>query len=207
MPGKSNPERHFDFSSPRFTQISESHCGPAVIQMLLSNLGLEVSQEAIAEAGGATRLIELNGMRVDQLARAVRLLAPQAQFWYKDHASLDDLTRLVVDYRYPVGVEWQGLFEDREEDETDEGDYGHYSVVIIIDEKNRQVVIADPYKDFRSQDRVFPLDWFYKRWYDVNEVEDEATERVRLVEDRQMLFIITPADEHFPRELGMRNNL
>lgn len=207
MPDESRPKRRFDFSNPRFTQISESHCGPAVIQMLLSNLDIEVSQEAIAEAGGAARLIELNGMRVDQLARAVRILAPQAQFWYRDRASLDDLARLVVDYRYPVGVEWQGLFEDREEDETDEGDYGHYSAVIIIDEKNRQLVIADPYKDFRSQDRIFPLDWFFRRWYDTNEVEDAETGAVRLVEDRQLLFIITPAEERFPRELGLRNNL
>src|SRR5512133_2564863 len=116
MPEESSPREPIDYHHSRFTQISESHCGPAVIQMLLSNLGIEVSQEAVAEAGGATELIELNGMRVDQLARAVRVLAPDARFWYKDHSSLDDLIRLVSEYRYPVGVEWQGLFEDSLED-------------------------------------------------------------------------------------------
>jgi hypothetical protein len=207
MPAESSPNFPVDFHHSRFTQISESHCGPAVIQMLLSNLGIEVSQEAVAAAGGAADLIALNGMRVDQLARAVRLLAPQAQFWCKDHASASDLARLVNDFHYPVGVEWQGLFEDRVEDESEEGDYGHYSAVILVDEENRQVVIADPYKDFRSQDRIFSLDWFVTRWYDFNEVEDAHTGKLRTVEDRRLLFIITPADETFPRELGMRNNV
>jgi hypothetical protein len=207
MPAGSKPEFPVDFHHARFTQISESHCGPAVVQMLLSNLGIEVSQQAIAASGGAADLIELNGMRVDQLARAVRLLAPQAQFWYKDHASASDLTRLVNDERYPVGVEWQGLFEDRLEDESEEGDYGHYSVVIIVDEHNRQVVIVDPYKDFRDQDRLFDLDWFVTRWYDQNEYPDPLTGKKLTLEDRQMLFIITHADEAFPRELGMRNDL
>lgn len=207
MPEESNPRPFFDFHNERFTQISESHCGPAVVQMLLSNLGIEVSQEAVAEAGGATALIELNGMRVDQLARAVRLLAPQAQFWYRDHAGAATLIHLVSEYRYPVGVEWQGLFEDRLEDEEDDGDYGHYSAVIIVDEKEKRIVIADPYKDFRSQDRVFDLDWFVTRWYDFNEVVNPKTGRKRLVEDREMLFIVTPYEETFPRELGMKNDL
>ncbi len=207
MRERSKADFPVDFHHSRFTQISESHCGPAVIQMLLSNLGIEVDQAAVAAAGGATDLIELNGMRVDQLARAVRFLAPHAQFWYKAHASPADLSRLVNDYRYPVGVEWQGLFEDRLEDETDEGDYGHYSVVIIVDEKSRQVAIVDPYKDFREQDRLFDLDWFVTRWYDFNEYEDPATQKKQTVEDRQVLFIITPADETFPRELGMQNDL
>ena len=35
-------------------QISESHCGPAVVQMLLENIGVDASQEAITEAAGAT---------------------------------------------------------------------------------------------------------------------------------------------------------
>jgi len=83
-------------------QISEAHYGPAVIQMLLSNLGIEVPQDAVAEAGKAASLIELNGMRVDQMAQTVAELAPQVQFWYKDHARLKDLTRLVNHFRYFV---------------------------------------------------------------------------------------------------------
>src|SRR5512143_2360526 len=180
MPAKSNPRRPIDFHLDRFTQISESHCGPAVIQMLLNYLGVEVSQQAVAEAGGASDLIELQGMRVDQLGRAVQRLAPQTSFWYKDHSTLEELVRIVTDYRYLVGIEWQGVFEDTLEEETQEGDYGHYSVVCMVDSINRKLVIVDPYKDFRAQDRMFSFEFFMTRWWDTNEVADPLTGEKRI---------------------------
>lgn len=204
MPEKSNKPRP-NFHEKRFTQISESHCGPAVIQMLLANLDIEVTQEAIAEAGGATELIELQGMRVDQLARAVAQLAPEASFWYKDHAKLEDLVALVSEYRYPVGVEWQGVFEDDIIETQETGnDYGHYSAVIIADIPNRQLVIADPYKDFSAQDRIFSFEDFEPRWWDTNEVTDPATGEPKLIEDYHMMFILTPPGTEFPTLLGMK---
>ena len=204
MPESSNRKK-VDFLNSRFTQISEAHCGPAVIQMLLSDLGVEVTQEEVAEAGGAKDLIEMNGMRVDQLAQAVKRLAPHMRFWFKSPASLEDLITVVRDYRFPSGVEWQGLFyaTPEEEPETGDNDYGHYSVVTIVDPENRQLVIVDPYKDFRAQDRLFSFDFFLPRWYDYNEVIDPLTGKPKIVEDRRMMFIITPHDEEFPEELGM----
>src|SRR5687767_4068000 len=92
-------------------QITDSHCGPAVIQTLLANLGVRVTQEAIAEAGGALETIEVHGMRVDQLAHAVHKLAPDVAFWIKFHSRINDLIMLIQNYHYPVGVEWQGLFD------------------------------------------------------------------------------------------------
>jgi hypothetical protein len=204
MREKSNPRRLIDLNNDRFTQIGESHCGPAVIQMLLHTLGIEVDQDAVAEAGGAHDLIEQHGMRVDQLARAVRQLAPKTWFWYKDHSTIEDLVRIVADYDYYVGIEWQGLFEDTLEDETQDGDYGHYSVITTADPISRKLVIADPYKDFRSQDRVFTFEFFMSRWWDTNDVPDPLTGKDRLVEDRQMMFLITPEEETFPRLLGMK---
>jgi hypothetical protein len=205
-----------NFNISRFCQISESHCGPAVIQMLLANLDIEVTQEAIAEAAGAAELIELNGTRIDQLAQAVSVLAPQTQFWYKEKASLEDLMAIVNDHHYPVGVEWQGLFEeeddeDDEEDdensddtETGDDDYGHYSIVTYADVEKRQLIIADPYKDFISQARIFSFKEFDERWFDYNEVTNPRTGRKKLVKDDHMLFIITPRRETFPVELGMK---
>jgi hypothetical protein len=206
MPEKSNPRRHVDFHHDRFTQIGESHCGPAVIQMLLDNLGIEVTQEAVAEAGEASDLIEEKGMRVDQLNRAVRQIAPQTCFWYKDHSTIEELVQIVTDYDYPVGIEWQGLFEDTLEDETQDGDYGHYSVVTMADLKTQKLVIVDPYKDFRSQDRIFTFEFFISRWWDVNDFPDSQTGKDHLIEDRQMMFIITPEEETFPESLGMRRH-
>jgi hypothetical protein len=204
MPEKSSRRRSIDVHHQRFTQISESHCGPAVVQMLLHTLGIQEEQSAIAGTCEVSHNIEKHGMRVDQLACAVRQLAPQAAFWYKDHATLDDLVKLVNDHDYLVGIEWQGLFEDSLEDETADGDYGHYSVVTEADPVNRQVVIADPYKDFRSQDRIFSFEFFLTRWWDTNESIDPSTGKEHLVEDRQMLFIITPQEETFPLGLGMK---
>lgn len=208
-------------------QISESHCGPAVIQMLLSNIGIEVTQEDVAEAGGAASLIELNGMRVDQLALAVARLAPQAIFYYKDHSTIDELARIVIDYRTPVGVEWQGLFDDEEDEdaeedddedeedeapegsvmedsETEDEDYGHYSLVVQAYRRRRQLLIADPYKDYFSQTRIFDFDAFEKRWYDFNEVPDSENGSSVLVEDRNMMFVVVRRSVLFPRRMGMR---
>ncbi len=203
MHEKSNRRRLIDFHQDRLTQISESHCGPAVIQMLLNYLGIEVSQQAVAEAGGATDLIELQGMRVDQLGRAAQRLAPHTSFWYKDHSTLEELVRIVTNYNYLVGIEWQGVFEDTLEEETQEGDYGHYSVVSTVDPINRKLVIVDPYKDFRAQDRIFTFEFFITRWWDTNEVADPITGEERIIEDRQMMFTITPQFARFPRYLGM----
>jgi hypothetical protein len=187
----------------RVLQISESHCGPAVVQMLLANLGIGVSQEQVAEAGGATELIELHGMRVDQLALAVKLISPAVTFWFKQNSRLRELIALVTRHRYPVGVEWQGLFEDDESSETEDADYGHYSVVTHVDLKRKELIIADPYKDFVDQDRIFSLEFFARRWWDTNEITDPTTGRTELVEDYHMMFIITPAEATFPAELGM----
>ncbi len=204
MRGKSNRRQPFDFRQDRFTQISESHCGPAVIQMLLNYLGIEVTQEAVAEAGGATDLIEMQGMRVDQLGKAVRMLAPQVRLWYKDHSTIEELVRIVRYYGYLVGVEWQGVFEDTLEEETQDGDYGHYSVVKMVNSKNRSLIIVDPYKDFRAQDRIFSFEFFMSRWWDTNELPDPQTGKHYLVEDRQMMFTITPRLVRFPLRLGMK---
>ena len=172
--------------------------------MLLRNLGIKVTQVAIAEAGGATDLIEQHGMRVDQLYQAVRQLAPQTSFWYKDHSTIEELVRIVVDYDFPVGIEWQGVFEDTLDDETQDSDYGHYSVVTMADPKRRKLVIVDPYKDFRSQDRIFTFEFFMSRWWDTNEFPDPLTGKGRFIEDRQMMFTITPDEVTFPQLLGMK---
>src|SRR5512144_1191900 len=107
----------------RIEQITENHCGPAVIQMLLENIGVNTTQEEITEAAGATQTIASHGTRVDQLAKAVHQLAPIAKLWYKEKASADDLKYVLDECKYPVAVEWQGLFEDMDDDDDD---YGHY---------------------------------------------------------------------------------
>ena len=207
-------------------QISESHCGPAVIQMMLSYLGIDVSQEQVAEAGGATSLIELNGMRVDQLAQAVHHLAPKVLFYVREYCTLDQLVRIVRDYHFPVGVEWQGVFEDEEAavmdranqvyhsarqgqkelmpgNETEDSDYGHYSLVIRVDRRRKELIIADPYKDFFSQARIFHFEVFDRRWYDYNEIPDPITGKPVIKKDDHLMFVVVPRNVLFPLRIGM----
>lgn len=188
------------------TQISDDHCGPAVIQMLLDNLGVEVSQENITKAAGVEKTIKGRGTRIDQLALAVNVLAPSTRLWYKEKASLEDLIKVLEEYEHPVGVEWQGIFEDiseEDDEEEEDDDAGHYSIISHIDTANKQLIIIDPYKDFVNQSRIIPIDTFLRRWWDYNEVLQVNTREPKFVVDTQLFFIVTRAEETFPESLGM----
>lgn len=187
----------------RIEQITENHCGPAVIQMLLENIGVNVTQEDVTEAAGATQTITTHGTRVDQLAKAVHQLAPGAKLWYKEKASLDNLEYVLDECKYPLGVEWQGLFEDTEDEDDD--DYGHYSVISHIDKAKDELIVVDPYKDFVDQDRILKISLFLKRWWDYNEVKDPQTGEKVFKKDEQLFFVVAPLDVSFPAELQMQS--
>ncbi len=183
-------------------QITENHCGPAVTQMLLENIDVRVTQEAITEAAGATHTIESHGTRVDQLAKAVHELAPNAKLWFKEHASFEDLEYVLNEKKFPVGVEWQGLFDDEDDDDED---YGHYSIIANIDKSKDELIIVDPYKDFVDQNRIIRISAFEKRWWDYNEVKDVETGEKTFRKDEQLFFVVTPPDVSFPETLGMQS--
>jgi len=187
----------------RIEQITENHCGPAVIQMLLENIGVNVTQEEVTEAAGATRTIATHGTRVDQLAKAVHVLAPDTKLWYKEKASLDNLEYVLDECKYPVGVEWQGLFDDPVDEDDD--DYGHYSVISHIDKAKDELIVVDPYKDFVDQDRILKISLFLKRWWDYNEVKDPQTGEKVFKKDEQLFFVVAPLDVSFPAELQMQS--
>ena len=186
----------------RIEQISENHCGPAVIQMLLENVGVNATQEEITETAGATQTIATHGTRVDQLAKAVHELAPIAKLWYKEKASPDDLEYVLNDAKFPVAVEWQGLFADMDDDEDD---YGHYSIIVYIDKLKDEVIVMDPYKDFVDQSRIVSMNLFLSRWWDFNEVKDPQTGEKIVKKDERLFFIVTPLNVVFPIELGMQS--
>ena len=185
----------------RIEQITENHCGPAVTQMLLENIEVSVTQEEITEAAGATRTIETHGTRVDQLAKAVHHLAPDARLWYKEKASEDDLEYILDVCKFPVAVEWQGLFDDEDEDDED---YGHYSIISHIDKLKDELIVVDPYKDFVDQSRIIKMSLFLNRWWDYNEVKDPQTGKKVFKKDEQLFFVVAPRTVSFPDELGMQ---
>jgi ABC-type bacteriocin/lantibiotic exporter with double-glycine peptidase domain len=185
----------------RVQQITENHCGPAVLQMLLENIGVNVTQEEITEAAGAARTIETHGTRVDQLAKAVRELAPIAKLWYKEKANPDDLEYVLDECKFPVGVEWQGLFDDMDDDDED---YGHYSIIANIDKVKDEIIVVDPYKDFVDQNRIVKMSLFLNRWWDFNEVKDLDTGEKTFKKDEQLFFVVVPLNVTFPDELQMQ---
>lgn len=190
---------------PRVCQISEFHCGPAVLEMLVARCGIDADQERLTKLARAQASISANGIRVDQLAKAVRGLNAGLCLWYKRAATPEDLLDVVRRHRYPAGVEWQGFFEESEEEEDYlSGEYGHYSVVTDIDLQAGLITLRDPYPDFCGQDRVFRLDWFIRRWWDVNLTPRPNTNILMLVEDRHMLFVVAGEHARFPVSLDMR---
>jgi ABC-type bacteriocin/lantibiotic exporter with double-glycine peptidase domain len=182
-------------------QITENHCGPAVLQMLLENIGVNASQQEITEAAGATHTIETLGTRVDQLAKAVQELVPIARLWYKEKAKLDDILYVLEEAKYPVGVEWQGLFEDMD---GDDDDYGHYSIIAHIDQAKDELIVVDPYKDYIDQNRIIRISTFQDRWWDFNEVKDPQTGEKTFKKDEELFFVVVPLAVSFPAELGMQ---
>jgi hypothetical protein len=137
--------------------------------------------------------------------RAVSGLDAGLCLWYKTRATPEDLHALVRRHRYPAGVEWQGFFEESEEQEDYvSGEYGHYSVVTDVDLQRGLITLRDPYPDFCGEDRVFRLDWFVSRWWDVNLTPLPDVPVLLLVEDRHMLFVITSKRARFPASLDMR---
>jgi hypothetical protein len=170
--------------------------------MLLENIDVNVTQEAITEAAGATHTIESHGTRVDQLAKAVHELAPHAKLWHKEKSSFEDLEYVLNEKKIPVGVEWQGLFEDEDNDDEDNG---HYSIIAHIDKLKDELIIVDPYKDFVDQNRIIKISLFEKRWWDYNEVKDLETGEKTFKKDEQLFFVVAPLDVSFPERLGMQS--
>lgn len=183
----------------RVRQRTSSHCGPAVLEMLLSFLDIKIDQDVFVDVTGVAEKLKKHGMTVSELGQAIKRVVPQVQFWYKSKATFKDISVVIYKYKYPVGVEWQGIFGKYGDD-----DDGHYGIITSINLKKKTLTIADPFWKFIKKDRKFTLKKFAPRWWDLNEVVNRKTKRIRHKRDEQMLFIISPKDEKFPKELGMR---
>lgn len=183
----------------RLKQASSFHCGPATLAMLFSFVGKPVSQRRIVACLRAEGKIKVKGLTVRDLARATRILGKrQFTFWKKTGARISDLAAVTNRYHYPVGVEWQGVFYEDEDEDS-----GHYGVVTGVNLKKGYLTIADPYKRFAGLDRRFRISDFSKRWWDANEVTIPGSRRKNILYDKKMMFVVTPKKVSFPRRLGM----
>lgn len=189
----------------RMKQKTVAHCGPAVAEMLLSYIGKKVSQDKLVSKTGSTRKwFELNGVNVQELKRAVNRLFPDLEFWYKSESTLKDLSRAINEFKYPVGMEWQGIFEYDENVDYDasygeeDDDPGHYGVITAINVKADKMRFADPERHYAGVDRRLKVSLFKKRWWDTNRVGK------KVVKDNKMMFVIVPQGTSWPKKLGMK---
>ena len=188
----------------RVRQKTDSYCGPAVIEMLASFIGVYVNQNKLVKICGFEKKIKKLGINIRDLAKAVKIMVPEGTFWFKENATAKNLDELVNTYKIPVGIEWQGVFRDS----TDKNfpDDGHYSIVTYVNRGENKILISDPFRGFAKVDREFKLDFFKRRWWDTNEVRDPKTKKEMVVKDHHMMFIITPKEVTFPEELGMKRS-
>lgn len=190
-------------SMARTRQISVYACGPATLEMLFSFVGVKVSQTSIIRSIRAANKIKKYGINVNDMAKAANIKAKKKYaFWRKQSATIGDLDKVVNKYHYPVGVEWQGVFYENEDEDS-----GHYGVITKVDKKSGYLRIADPYFNgyfhFHGTDRKLNISEFKKKWWDVNEV-GIAGGRTRQIKDLRMMFLITLKGESWPKKLGMK---
>jgi len=185
-------------SMKRVRQRTDSHCGPAVLEMLLSELGIFITQEKFVDAMNVEHKLKHHGMTVTELGDSVKRMVPTVNFWYRRGATTKTLNHLVNKYKVPVGVEWQGIFG-----KASDGDDGHYAVITRIHPETNIVWRADPFGKFAGKDTRMSLKRFVKRWWDFNEVVNPKTGRISHIRDHCMVFIVIPKRKTFPRELGL----
>jgi len=183
----------------RVKQATNDYCGPAVLVSLFSFVGVKTSQRKIVASLRAQNKIKDYGMTVKDLAKASRIVGKRTfTFWRKSRAKVSDLDTIINKYRWPVGVEWWGIFHEYEDE-----DNGHYGVITRIDKKAGFLRLADPFWTFAGVDRKLKIKDFVKRWWDENEIKVSGTSRKRTVVDNKVMFVITPKGASWPKKVGM----
>jgi RimJ/RimL family protein N-acetyltransferase len=209
----SNDLKYFD-KLKRVKQINGTYCAPASIEIMMSHFGIEANQDEIAECGISAAHARKNGMSIESMAKAIKTLYPEFSLWVKRESSLHDIEKMVREFNYPVGVDWQGYFEENEyeslpPDEYDvpddpmlKGDEGHYSVVIDIDRGNNQIRLIDPYGHYSENDRYFGIEDFDNRWWD-DRMDKNPDGSKKYVFENKLMFVIVPRSVRVPEVLGM----
>lgn len=181
----------------RVKQKTDSHCGPAVLEMLCGYVGEHVTQNQIVTAAQVKTKLRRFGMNHFEMAKAINTLANDLTFWYKQNSTVKELDALINTHHVPVGVEWQGIFG-----KYADSDNGHYGVATFIDLNQNLIQLADPFAAFAGIDRTFTLSAFVDRWWDENNLIDQQN-KSRLVRDERMMFIVTRKSSTFPQMINM----
>jgi ABC-type bacteriocin/lantibiotic exporter with double-glycine peptidase domain len=199
------PKKRQKIKIKAVAQKNGTYCGPAVLQMLFSHLGLEFTQDQIVDTAKIRTHIRKYGMQPRQMAQIVETLSPDYQYWFKQKATLVDLVQLIRRHHQPVGIDWQGLFyKTPEAEKPSKADKGHYSIVIDVDKAKNTITILDPYPEFALKPRVLPLDWFQKRWWDTADDKNPQTGKFEKIKTTRFIYLIAPKTAKFPSKFGMQ---
>ncbi len=183
----------------RIAQINSYYCGPASLQMLFSFYNVDIEQQQVVDYLGINDKIINFGTTIQELGTFVKDLYPQYQFWYKLNSSITELSQIINEYKYPVGVEWQGVFDypDEEKSEDEDDDPGHLAVITEINTSKNYIYIADPDIHYAGKDRKFSILQFERRWWDINVINHQE------IDDYHGLFFISPQNISFPPEFQL----
>ena len=202
-------------------QLTGSYCGPAVMQMLASSLGVSVYQETLVDACEARKTVMKEGISLIDLAKGLRKLNPDLIVWAKMDSKIEDIKEM-LDFGYPVAVDWQGIFtEDEYGDEiwnrsdklvswwgkqmgepVSVGEQGHYCIAVEINTNKGYLRFADPYGHYAGKDRFVALWEFEERWWDDRIDKDEKGKKKYVLENR-LMFVVTKKGDKTPKKLGM----
>ena len=130
---------------PYRKQETDFYCGPAIVQMILAAHGIDLSQNAIADALGTT---EAAGTMVDAIQRyfATHGFAVTCT----NEAQLSDIDLMASAGKYVV----VGYVEPSE-------DVPHYGIVKTM--TSQDITIIDPWN---GADHLMPREIFEERWRD-----------------------------------------
>jgi hypothetical protein len=168
--------------------------------MLFSFYDLAISQEDIAEAAGMANIITISeGMRIDELGRAVRALYPQGEYVLlaKYHSSLDDIEQIVIEFGLPVGVEWQGKFAQPDGSHFERG---HYGVITDLDRDGGTLNLLDPdSRNLITPNGSVSIEEFEERWWEVDAIPLLDNPSItRVVEMYRLAFVLARQEDAKP---------
>lgn len=183
----------------RIQQRTDYHCGPAVISMLASYLNVTIKQHDIVVAADANTALIKRGMTVRELALGLHKINPELILWYKNGSTIKDIIFLIDEFKYPVGVEWQGVFGKYSDE-----DNGHYSIITYVNKIKNILALSDPFFNSSHKDRIFTIDGFLERWWDINKITNQDSDVIRVENDKHMLFIVTHKGISVPDKLKLK---
>jgi ABC-type bacteriocin/lantibiotic exporter with double-glycine peptidase domain len=144
-------------------QEKSDWCGVACVQMLLNDSGIPFSQQEIASE------IYRPGWGTDEPEMKTYLRKKHFDVDSKEDCSLNELHSL-INKGFRTIVYW---LNDLPTIKGEEDVCGHYSILADIDLKNKQVLLMDPSRQIRLNDknRIYWLAFedFIKRWTVIEE--------------------------------------